>query len=206
VLGAIVFIVATHLVDLKGLAGIRRESPGEYALAMTTAAVVVLVGVEQGIVLAMVMSLLRIVQHSYHPSSAVLLEGPGGIWQTEPIAHRATSGPGFVIYRFGAPLFYANAGRFAEEIREIVGPDPPLVRWVIVDAGAIPRLDYSAARTVQQLQSELEARNVNLAFAHVQPELKADLDRHHLTEVIGGDRISSRLHEVIAHYRELSSH
>ncbi|HTA47183.1 MAG TPA: SulP family inorganic anion transporter [Bryobacteraceae bacterium] len=205
VLGAIVFIVATHLVDLKGLAGIRRESPGEYALAMTTAAVVVLVGVEQGIVLAMVMSLLRIVQHSYHPSSAVLLEGQGGIWQTEPIVHRATSGPGFVIYRFGAPLFYANAGRFAEEIREIVGPDPPMVRWVIVDAGAIPRLDYSASRTVQQLQSELAARNVNLVFAHVQPELKADLDRHHLTEVIGGDRISSRLHEVIAHYRVSSS-
>jgi MFS superfamily sulfate permease-like transporter len=205
VLGAIVFIVATHLVDLKGLAGIRRESPGEFALAMFTTAVVVLVGVEQGIVVAMVMSLLRIVQHSYHPSSAVLLEGPGGIWRTEPIAPRATSGPGLVIYRFGAPLFYANAGRFAEEIREIVGPDPPVVRWVIVDAGAITRLDYSASRAVQQLQSELVARSVNLVFAHVQPELKADLDRHHLAEAIGGDRISSRLHEVIAHYRELSS-
>lgn len=202
VLGAIVFIVAISLVHMKDLRGIRRESPGEFALAVTTAMVVVSVGVEQGIILAMVMSLARIVQHSYHPHTAILLEGPDGIWQTTPVKSGTTSAPGLVIYRFGAPLFYANAGRFADEIREIVGPDPSPIRWVIVDAGAITRLDYSASRIVQQLQNELAQRSVQLVFAHVQPDLKADLDRHHLTEVIGGDRISSRLHEVIAHYRE----
>ncbi len=200
VLGSIVFIVAIRLVDLKGLGGIRRESPGEFVLAAITAVVVVVLGVEQGIVLAMVMSLLRIVQHVYHPHTAVLVGGEGGIWQLTPAVPGAVSAPGLVIYRCGAPLFYANAGRFADGIREVVGPDPPRVRWVIVDAGAITRLDYSAARTVQQLQSELAARNVNLVFAHVQPELKEDLDRHHLTEVIGGDRIYAGLHKVLAHY------
>ncbi len=206
VLGAIVFIVAISLVDLKGLWAIRRESPGEFAVAGVTAAVVVLVGVEQGIVLAMAMSLLRIVQHSYHPHTAILIEGEDRIWQTTPVRPGGVSEPGLVIYRFGAPLFYANAGRFADEIREIVGPDPPAARWVIVDAGAITHVDYSASRVVQQLQSELAGRHVSLVFAHVQPELRADLDRHHLTEVIGGDRISSRLHEVIAHYRESAAH
>ena len=72
VLGAIVFFIAVRLIDFRGLRDIRRESPGEYALAVFTAAVVVLVGVEQGILLAMVLSLLRIVRHSYHPHTGVL--------------------------------------------------------------------------------------------------------------------------------------
>ncbi len=68
VLGAIVFIIAIKLIDVRGLWNIRRESPGESLLAVTTAAVVVLAGVEEGIVLAMVLSLLRVVRHSYHPT------------------------------------------------------------------------------------------------------------------------------------------
>jgi len=204
VLGSIVFIVAIRLVDLKGMSAIRRESPGEFALALTTASVVVLLGVEQGIVIAMVMSLLRIVQHSYHPHTAVLVKGEGDLWQLTPAVPGAVTEPGLVVYRFGAPLFYANAGRFSDEIRALVGPWPSQVRWVLVDAGAITKLDYSAARVVQELQTELAGRKVELAFAHVEPELQADLDRHHLTEVIGPARIFDKLHEAVAHYHELA--
>ncbi len=205
VLGAIVFIVAIKLVDLKTLRAIRSESPGEFALAAVTAAVVVLVGVEQGIVLAMVMSLARIVQHSYHPHTAVLVETQSGLWQLTPAVRGAATEPGLVIYRFGAPLFYANAGRFADEIRDVVGPDPSPVRWVVVDAGPITRIDYSAARIVGQLLAELKARKVNLLFAHVQPELQADFDRHHLTEVIGASCIIDHLHNAIAQYHQMAT-
>jgi sulfate permease, SulP family len=72
VLGVLVFLVALRLIDFEELKNIRSESPQEYALAVMTAAVVVLVGVEEGIVLAMVVSLLRVVRHSYHPHSGVL--------------------------------------------------------------------------------------------------------------------------------------
>ena len=204
VLGSIVFIVAIRLVDLKGMGGIRRESPGEFALALTTALVVVLVGVEQGIVLAMVMSLLRIVHHSYHPHTAVLVRGEGDLWQLTPAVPGAITEPGLVVYRFGAPLFYANAGRFSDEIRGLVGPDPSPVRCVIVDAGAITKLDYSAARIVQELQTELASRRIELLFAHVEPGLQQDFDRHHLTGIIGSARIFDKLHEAIARYHELA--
>jgi SulP family sulfate permease len=197
VLGAIVFIVAIRLVDLRGLWAMRRESPGEYALAMTTAGVVVLVGVEQGIVLAMVLSLLRIVKHTYHPHSAVLKLDKAGVWQLNPVVPGAVSEPGLVIYRFGAPLFYANAGRFAEEILLLAGPAPSLVRWVVVDAGAITHVDYTAARVVRELQHDLVQRGVALVFAHVQSDLRPDLDRHQLTEVIGADRIFDTLHQAL---------
>src|SRR5271157_3350240 len=84
VLGAIVFIIAIRLIDLRGLHSISRESPGEFALALTTAGVVVLIGVEQGILLAMVLSLLRIVRHSYQPHTGVLVEDEGGKGRLTP--------------------------------------------------------------------------------------------------------------------------
>jgi high affinity sulfate transporter 1 len=198
VLGAIVFIVAIRLVDLRGLASIRRESPGEFVLALSTAIVVVVIGVEQGIIFAMVLSLLRIVHHTYHPHTAVLVKGEAGLWQLTPVVPGAVSEPGLVIYRFGAPLFYANAGRFANEIRLLVGPARSHLHWLVVDAGAITHVDYTAARVVRELQHNLAKLNVELVFAHVQSDLKPDLDRHHLTESIGASRIFDTLREAIA--------
>jgi SulP family sulfate permease len=204
VLGAIVFIVAIRLVDLRGMRGIRLESPGEFWLAVITTGTVVLVGVEQGILLAMVLSLLRIVGHAYRPHTAVLVPGDGDLWKLIPAVPGAITEPGLAIYRFGAPLFYANAGRFSDEIRDLVGPAPSLLRCVIVDAGAISRIDYTAARVVRDLQQNLADRGVELVFAHVQSDLKPDLERHQLTEVIGANRIFDRLHDALNAYHRLA--
>ena len=204
VLGAIVFLVAIRLADVRGLRSIRRESPGEYTLAFFTACVVVLVGVEQGIVLAMVLSLLRVVRHSYHPHTAVLVQGPGGMWQLTPVVTGALTEPGLVVYRFGATLFYANAGMFVDEARRLAGPAPSPVRWLIVDAGAITNVDYTAAHIVRELRQDLARRGVELVFAHVQSDLKPDLDRHRLTEEVGPNRIFDTLHEALAAYHALS--
>jgi MFS superfamily sulfate permease-like transporter len=200
VLGAIVFVVAVHLTNLRALRGIRRESPGEFRLALTTAAVVLLFGVEQGIVLAMVLSLLRIVRHSYRPHTAVLVQNPGGIWQLTPVVPGALTEPGLVVYRFGAALFYANAGMFADEIRALTGAGASPVRWIVVDAGAITNVDYTAAQVVRELQKDLARRGVALVLAHVQSDLKPDLDRHRLTAAIHPNRIFNSLHEALAAY------
>jgi MFS superfamily sulfate permease-like transporter len=205
VLGAIVFIIAMKLIDLRGLDHIRRESPGEFGLAVITAAVVVLVGVEQGIVLAMVMSLLRIVRHTYQPHTGVLVSDSGQYWQVIPPTRGATTEPGLTIYRFGAPLFYANASRFAKEIQIVVGPAPCLVRWLVVDAEAITNIDYTAARVVRRLQHELASIGVALAFARVQAYLQADFDRHHITDVIGKNMIFHRLHDSLDEFAKLTS-
>lgn len=205
VLGAIVFLVAIRLTDLRGLRAIRKESPGEFALAITTAGVVVLVGVEEGIVLAMVLSLLRVVRHSYRPHTAVLVQGEGGIWKLLPVTSGAVTEPGLVVYRFGATLFYANAGLFADEIRLLTGPGPSQVHWLVVDAGAITNVDYTAAHVVRELQQDLASKRIQLLFAHVQSDLKPDLDRHHLTEVLGQDHIFDTLHDALGAYRRAVS-
>lgn len=203
ILGAVVFVIAVRLIDLRGLREIRRESPGEYWLAVATAAVVVIVGVEQGIVLAMIVSLLRIVRHSYRPHTGLLVQNGKGDWQTEPILPGATMEPGLAIYRFGAPLFYANASRFSDEISRLASQTNLGLRWLIIDAEAITNVDYSAARVVRDLDTSLAARGIALVFARVHPELQADLDRHLITDAIGRAHIFPRLHEAIAAYREL---
>jgi sulfate permease, SulP family len=198
VLGAVVFTIALRLIDLRGLRAMRRESPGEYMLAVTTAGVVVFVGVEQGIILAMCLSLLRIVHQSYRPHTAVLEQTREGIWQLDPVVPGAVTEPGVVLYRFGAPLYYANANRFSEETRMLASTAPSPLHWLIVDAGAITHVDFTAARVVCELQKDLAAQGTGLVFAHVQSDLKPDLDRHHLTEVIGANRIFDSLHEALA--------
>jgi sulfate permease, SulP family len=196
VLGSIVFLIAIKLIDPRKLASIRRESPGEYALAVITAVVVVVVGVEWGIILAMVLSLLRIVRHSYRPHTGVLVADGDLYWRlTEPV-RGATTKPGLVIYRFGAPLFYANAGFFSEEIRDLLGPTPT-VRWLVVDAEAMTDLDYSAARVVCDLERELLRNGVKLAFARVSPYLKADFVRHHVTDAVAPELLFPRLRDAL---------
>jgi MFS superfamily sulfate permease-like transporter len=200
VLGALVFLVAIHMINLRSLWDIRKESPQEFALALVTAVFVVAVGVEQGIVLAMVMSLLRIVHHSYHPRSGVLVADGEGTWKLIPPVRGAETEPGLVLYRFGAALFYANASRFSDEIITIVGPSPTSVRWLIVDAEAITDIDYSAARVVEELKKYLTRAGVEFGVARLQGNSQADFDRHHLNQVIGPSWIFNRLHDALNAY------
>jgi len=200
-LGALVFAIAVKLINLRALRQILSESPGEFTLAVFTAAVVVVVGVEQGIILAMVVSLLRVVAHSYHPHTAVLVMDGHGVWMLKPAVKGTFTEPGIIVYRFSSPLFYANAGFFTEQIRSLVEPASPRAWCVIVDAGAITHVDYTAARAVIELQADLAKENIELVFAHVQSDLKPDLDRHRLTEAIGPSRIFDTLREAIATVR-----
>jgi sulfate permease, SulP family len=198
VLAAIVFTIALGMIDVTGLRDIRRESPGEFYLATITAAVVVAVGVEQGILLAMALSLFRHVRHSYRPHTMVWAPDAAGRWTPAPNKPGAVTEPGLIIYRFGADLFYANDHRFTDEVRMLVEHASTPVRWFIVDAGAITDIDYSAARSLRDLLDDLARQNVGMVFARVSPYLKSDMDRHGITAAIGEARIFPTLHEAIA--------
>jgi MFS superfamily sulfate permease-like transporter len=206
VLGALVFIIATRLINLRTLLAIRRESPGEFALALTTAVVVVVAGVEQGIVLAMTLSLFRVVKLSYRPHTGVMILNQDATWNLIPVASGVMTEPGLVMYRFGATLFYANANRFAEEVNSLVGLAPSQVRWLIVDAEAITHLDYSAARVLLELQQTLASCGTQLCFARMPWNLKSDFARHHVSEVVDPSRIFDRLHDALAAFEKLEHH
>ena len=197
VLASIVFTIAVGMVNVQGLSDIRRASPGEFLLALFTAAAVPAIGVEQGILLAIALSLVQHVRHSYQPHTMVLAPGVTGRWEPAPATPGSQTEPGLIIYRFGADLFYANADRFADEVRSLVDKAPASVRWFVLDAGTVTDLDYSAARTVRDLLGELTAKNVGVMFARVNTYLRADLDRHGISAKLGEARIFATLHEAI---------
>ncbi|MGO9934242.1 MAG: SulP family inorganic anion transporter [Steroidobacteraceae bacterium] len=197
-LAAIVFTIGVGMIDVACLRDIRRESPGEFYLAMFTAATVVTIGVEQGILLAIALSLFRHVRHSYRPHTTMLVPDPTGRWITAPATPGKETAPGLIVYRFGADLFYANKAQFCNEVRALVERAPTKVRWFIVDAGAITDIDYSAAQSVRDLLDQLRQQNVTVIVGRVNPFLRSDLIRHGISATIGEGRIFETLHEAIA--------
>jgi SulP family sulfate permease len=202
VLASIVFTIAVGMIDVTALRDIRRESPGEFYLAVATAVAVVAIGVEQGILLAIALSLFRHVRHSYSPHTMMLAPNASGRWVPMPATPGKETEPGLIVYRFGSDLFYANANRFADEVRALVERAPMPIRWFIVDAGAITDVDYSAAQSMRDLLDDLARRKVGIVFARVSPYLRSDMDRHHITAAIGEGRIFTTLHEAITAVRD----
>ncbi len=205
VLGVLVLLVAVHLIDLRGLLAMRQESPGEFIVALITAITVVAVGVEAGILLAMALSLVRIVRHSYRPHTGVIRLDNGNAWKVAPVAPGVVTEPGLVLYRFGASLFYANANLFAEELLRLAGPHPSPVRWIVVDAEAITQIDYSASRIIAQLNEELSKNGVALGFARMPQDTLADFHRHHLAECIPPSLVFARLHDVLSAFQQVET-
>jgi sulfate permease, SulP family len=201
VLAGIVFTIAVGLVDLRGLRDIRRESPGEFVLAIMTACVVAFVGLETGVLLAATLSLLRHVRHSYRPHTMMFTAGVGGHWSRVPATPGTITEPGLIVYQFGADLFYANDSRFVAEVLALVDRAPTPVRWFVIDASAMTDVDYSAARSVRSLCTDLRHRGVKLVFARVAPYLRADLDRHRITAAVGESCVFETLHQAIAAVR-----
>jgi sulfate permease, SulP family len=201
VLAGIVFTIAVGLIDLRSLRDIRRESPGEFALAILTAAVVALVGLETGILLAAALSLLRHVRHSYRPHTTMFAAADGGRWSRVPATAGTITEPGLVVYQFGADLFYANDSRFVAEVLALVDGAPTPVRWFVIDASAMTDIDYSAARSVRELCVSLKQRGVGLVFARVAPYLRSDLERHRISSAVGENHIFETLHQAIAAVR-----
>ena len=166
VLSAVVFLIGLKLVDVAGMRDVWRLRKDEFWVAAATAAVVVCVGVEEGIVLAIVLSLLLHVRRHYQPVNRVV----------------ANDG-GFLAYRFGVGLFYANAERLTEDVIGLVDtPAPP--RWFVLDAGAIDDVDYTGGKTLIELADQLAERKIVFAVAEPTATLRRELPHFGLTAPI----------------------
>jgi MFS superfamily sulfate permease-like transporter len=200
VLAAIVFMIGVKLIDLRGLAEIRRVAPTEFLLALITAATVVFFGVEQGILLATVMSLLMHVRQGYRPNTGVIVRDSTDHWRIdEPIPGKEAE-PGLVMFWFGGGLFYANAAFFAEQARKLVHDSPTPVRWLVVDARAVTEMDFSAGRALLELIQDLKKAGVALALIVVPVREQRVLERMGLLELIGSNRIFESRYECVQAY------
>jgi high affinity sulfate transporter 1 len=189
VLASIVFVIGVKLVDYRGLQDIYRKKPREFVVASVAAATVILIGVREGIIVAVVLSLLEHVRRSYRPGMGVVVGGLPDHWRISAAVPGKMIEPGLVLFWFGSDLFYANAQRFTETAQRLVTESPSPVRWLVIDASAITGIDYTAGRALADLQKDLAKANVVLAMARVQPGFHLSLKHMGLTKLIGNNRI-----------------
>jgi anti-anti-sigma regulatory factor len=149
----------------------------EYAVALLTAVAVVGLGVEYGIIVAIIASIVDHLRHSYNPLNSVLVKSPEGHWHAVPVGPGARTAPGLVVYRFGTSLYYANAARLAEDIAMLVGHGPPL-RWLVLDFAAIGDVDYTASTVLSKTAEHLHQRQIRLAITSVLAPVQHQLDRY----------------------------
>ena len=128
-LAAVVFLIAIELIDVRGMRRILSCRRHEFAIALLTAAAVVVLGVEEGIVLAVVASIIDHLRHSYHPRNSVLVKSPAGHWQPAPVRPGARTEEGLVVYRFGTSLYYANASRLIDDVMALAAREARCGGW-----------------------------------------------------------------------------
>ena len=200
VLGAIVFLVALRMVDLSGFRDLWSCGRKEFYVALFTASCVVILGVEYGIVLALIVSLLDHVRRGYQPRTAVVVRDPEIHWRMEKTEPGVFVEPGVILYWFGTDLYYANAPHFGAEIRRLVEGSPG-VRVVIIDCGPITSMDFTAGKALAELRSDLATRGVTLALTRVTSGLRNDLDHQRLTGEIGEQNLFRSRKQSLAAFR-----
>jgi len=202
-LSAVVFVIGVKLIDYRHMAEIWRLRRSEFWIAVITAATVVGVGVEQGVILAIVLSVLLHVKRHYEPNDAVVQRDEHGHVKLARPTPGTVTEPGLVVYRFGVGLFYANASRLAEEVLGLVDvPEPP--RWLVLQADAIDDVDFTGGKTLVETAEQLAQRDVVFAVAGASEDVRRELESFGLTARIGEERYFDTLDEAVAAFRSAS--
>jgi SulP family sulfate permease len=201
-LSAVVFLIGVELIDIKGLRRIFVERPYEFWVALITAAVVVFVGVEQGILLAILLSLIIHTRHGYKPKNSLLTADQAGNLRVAPLSSRAQVEAGLMIYRFQHSMYYANAERLTVEVLGLVDSAAPPLCWFCVDAVAIDDIDFTAAAALREIHQKLKAKGIRLVMADLEADVLAELERSELIGMLGADAIFETIPDVIRAYRK----
>ena len=193
VLSAIVFMIGVKLVDIKGMQELFRLQRDEFWIALLTAATVVVSTVMYGIAVAVSLSLIDHVRHAYRPRTYVLVKDSEAHWRAVPAAPDQLAAPGVVVYRFEANLFYANANFFVEEVLRLVTTAKKPIHGLVLDVTGIDYVDYTAAKMLLQVRSELNKRGVTVVSAAISADAIDSLRRYGLV----GDDLDKRVYPTI---------
>ena len=197
-LAAILIFVATRLFHVGQLVSIFRFDRWEFGLAIVTLLTVALVGVEQGIGVAVGLAILDRTRRSARPRSYVLGKIPGTTsWA--PLHHpdHPVPVPGVVVVQWLGPVYYANAAGFGAEIHKTLSEATSPTKVLVIDADAISDIDYTGTRTVGALLDELKRSHIALGLARAVGGAPQNLARSGLASRIGRDRIFSTVDEAV---------
>jgi high affinity sulfate transporter 1 len=195
-LAAIVIYAAVSLLDLPRLREFWQMRRSSLALSLTATLGVVFFGVIEGIGIAIILSILMFFRRNWWPTGERLGRVPdSGDWHSIRADSRAVVPPGMVVYRWEAPLFFANAGIFAEEIRKLARGEG--VEWIVLQCEAMNDLDVTAAGTLRRLDEELNERGIHLAFVEMRSRLVELLERYELFSTLEADHFYPDLDDAL---------
>lgn len=200
-LAAIVFMIGLHLIRFGELRYLWQTHRAEFFVAMVALVGTALFGVRQGVFIAVIVSLMERLSRQYRPKDAVLLrDGELSDWAAERlhVHHRHTSRPdGLLVYSFDGALFFENVTYFVSRLKRAVEAAKEPVHYVVVDAGAIDSIDYTAVENLKMLFRQLGADGIKFGFAHVSPGLLSQFETYGVVDLVGGDNIFPTLNAAI---------
>ena len=199
-LAAVVIAAALSLLNLGALRRYWPVRPSAVMLSIVASLGVILIGVLEGIVIAIFLAVLLFFRRNWWPNGAVLgeVEDLDG-WHSVEIHEDAHEEPGIVVYRWEAPLFFANAGAFRRQIRHLVRERQP--RWVVVQCEAVTDVDITAAGMLEQLDKELNAQGIHMAFVELRTRLQQLVQRYGLLETLDRDHFYPSIETALAEIR-----
>jgi high affinity sulfate transporter 1 len=201
-LAAVVIAASLSLADIRGLRRLRRQRVSDFVLAIAAFLAVALLGVLPGIAVAVALSILNVFRRVWWPHQAVL--GRAGELRGfhDTAYHPATEHlPGLAIYRFDAPLLFANARTFRDQVRRVVAIEPRPA-WVLVAAEPITDVDTTAADMLEDLDAELAAADIRLVFAELKDAVRRKIERYDLAETLHDDRYYPTVRAAVEAYEE----
>ncbi|WP_320776843.1 sulfate permease [Streptomyces sp. CRN 30] len=203
-LAAVVITASLSLADAAGTRRLWRQRKAEFSLCVAALLGVALLGVLPGIAVAVGLSILNVFRRAWWPYSAVLGRVPGlaGFHDSRSYPD-AQFLPGLVVLRFDAPLFFANAKSFRDEVLRCARADPP-PRRVVIAAEPVTDVDTTAADVLEELDAALQDRGIVLAFAELKDPVRRKIERYGLTRTFAPERFHPTLEAAVAAFRDES--
>jgi SulP family sulfate permease len=201
-LGAVVVYAAVRLVDVAEFRRLARFRISEFLIAVATTAAVLVVGVLQGVLVAVGLSILDLLRRVARPHDAVqgFVPDMAGMHDVDDYPN-ADVVPGLVVYRYDSPLFFANAEDFRHRARDAVATSPTPVQWFVLNAEAIVELDITAVDALESLREELDEQGIVFAMARLKYDVRATLLPTGLLGRIGEEHVFPTLPTAVDAYR-----
>jgi high affinity sulfate transporter 1 len=201
VLAAVIIAAALSLIDIPVLRHYWQVRRSALMLSVVASVAVILLGVINGIVVAIGLSILLFFRRQWWPHGEVLGRTPSGVWHAVRDREEAREVPGVVVFRWEAPLFFANVGIFREQMRSLArGQD---VEWIVLQCEAVTDIDVTAADMIEQLSAELRSRGVHLILVEMRTRLSEQMRRYGMLRTVDQDHLYTSVDAAVTAIQEL---
>ena len=200
-LASVVFMIGVGLVDVAGLHQVFRMRRNEFFVAFITTLTVVFVGIEQGVILAMILSVIDHLRRSYRPNDTVLTLAADGHLHAVPLHDGVPISPGVVVYHFSASIYFANAERFRDEVLALTEIPSATIRVVVVDASGIADVDYSGGQMMLELIEQLGERGVQIVIANVPEDVRREFAVYGVAALLGENAYFTTVSSALRAFR-----